>query len=244
MQNTPRSKEFDDVYFSESGGLAETRHVFLDANGLPGRWKGLPQFTICETGFGTGLNFLAVWKLFRETREAGAHLHFISVEKFPLDAGQIKDYLSAWGDELKYELKTLCERYPKTCHPERSEGSQLKRDSSSPRIESGAPQNDRLVLKMDESATLTLYFDDVNNAMPVMQQKVDCWFLDGFKPASNPEMWSDVVFKNMTRLSNPGATFATFTAAGAVKRGLKDAGFTVEKKDGFGWKRDMLAGHL
>src|SRR5688572_23483491 len=103
MQKTPRSKEFDDVYFSESGGLAETRHVFLDGNGLPGRWKGLPQFTIFETGFGTGLNFLAVWKLFRETRDAGGHLDFISVEKFPLAAAQIKDYLSPWSDELKYE---------------------------------------------------------------------------------------------------------------------------------------------
>jgi tRNA 5-methylaminomethyl-2-thiouridine biosynthesis bifunctional protein len=219
MQNTPRSKEFDDVYFSESGGLAETRHVFLEANGLPARWKGRPQFTIFETGFGTGLNFLAAWKLFRETRDAGAHLDFISVEKFPLDAGQIGEYLSGWGEELKYELQALCSHYPKEI-----KGTQR--------------------IFMDESATLTLHFDDVNNVMPMVQDKIDCWFLDGFKPSSNPDMWTDVLFQNMARLSNPGATFATFTAAGVVKRGLKDAGFVVEKKDGFGWKRDMLAGHM
>lgn len=219
MQKTPRSKEFDDVYFSESGGLAETRHVFIDGNGLPGRWKGRPQFTIFETGLGTGLNFLATWKLFRETREAGAHMDFISVEKFPLDAAQIKDYLSLWSDELKYELEILCGNYPK---------------------ETAGTHK----IVMDDSTALTLIFEDVNNALPIMEEKVDCWFLDGFKPVSNPDMWSETVFQNMVRLSNPGATFATFTAAGAVKRGLQAAGFTVEKRDGFGWKRDMLTGYL
>jgi tRNA 5-methylaminomethyl-2-thiouridine biosynthesis bifunctional protein len=219
MQNTPRSKEFDDVYFSAADGLAETKHVFLQGNGLPERWKGRSQFTIAETGFGTGLNFLAAWKLFRETKEAGAHLDFISVEKFPLNAGQIADYLSGWNDELRYEMEILRARYP-------------------------AETKDAQKIFMDESVTLTIYFDDVNTALPLMQQKVDCWFLDGFKPASNPDMWTHAVFQNMARLSNPGATFATFTAAGVVKRGLKNAGFHVEKRDGFGWKRDMLAGYF
>ena len=219
MQGTPRSKEFDDVYFSAADGLAETKHVFLEGNGLPGRWKGRPQFTIGETGFGTGLNFLAAWKLFRETKDEGAHLDFISVEKFPLDAGQIKEYLSVWGGELKYELESLCSHYP-----QETKGVQK--------------------IFTDESVSLTIYFDDANNAFPLMQQKVDCWFLDGFKPAANPDMWTGTIFSNMLRLSNPGATFATFTAAGAVKRGLQDAGFHVEKRDGFGWKRDMLTGYL
>lgn len=217
MTATPRSKEFDDVYFSAADGLAETKHVFLEGNGLPTRWKERPQFTIFETGFGTGLNFLAAWKLFRETKDAGVHLDFISVEKFPLNAGQIKEYLSVWGDELKDELDALCAHYP---------------------TETTGVQK----IFMDDKTTLTIYFDDVNAALPMVQQKVDCWFLDGFKPASNPEMWTPSVFENMARLSNPGATFATFTAAGVVKRGLKEAGFDVQKRDGFGWKRDMLVG--
>lgn len=239
MHITPRSKEFDDVYFSEKDGLAETRHVFIAGNHLPGRWADARQFTIFETGFGTGLNFLAAWRLFQETKAPEGRLHFISVEKFPLGAGQIKEYLSGW-EELGSELEILCGKYP-DIDPS---AARLRRFASAVALRAMADRQDNtvFVLEMDDAVTLTLIFGDVNDALPKLQQKIDCWFLDGFKPASNPEMWTDVVFQNMARLSNPGATFATFTAAGVVKRGLKEAGFTVEKVQGFGWKRDMLRG--
>ncbi len=217
MTVAPRSKEFDDVYFSKEGGLAETRHVFLEGNGLPGAWPGKPGFVIAETGFGTGLNFLAAWKCFREAAETGARLDYISFEKYPLRPEEIREYLKPWSDECAHELPRLIE-----CYPLRIPGFH------------------RII--MGEGVTLTLIFDDVNKAMPELDARVDCWFLDGFKPASNPEMWGAAVFENMARLSRPGATFATFTAAGAVKRGLEAAGFQVEKRKGFGAKRDMLAG--
>ena len=103
MLGAPRSKEFDDVYFSRNDGLAETKHVFLASNGLPEGWSGRERFVIAETGFGTGLNFLAVWKLFRETAK-GERLDYISVEKFPLSKREIfealRQVLSLGGEDL------------------------------------------------------------------------------------------------------------------------------------------------
>ncbi len=216
---TIRSSVFDDVYFSAEDGLAETRHVFLDGNGLPGAWTGRERFVIAETGFGTGLNFLSAFKLFRETAAPGQRLEFISFEQYPLSLAEMESALSHWlGDVFAGEFPALARVYP-----EKLTGTH--------------------VLDVAENASLTLIFEDVNTAMPGWNNAgVDCWFLDGFKPSSNPQMWSETVFAAMARNSNKGARFATFTAAGAVKRGLIAAGFEVNKVKGFGRKRDMLAG--
>jgi tRNA 5-methylaminomethyl-2-thiouridine biosynthesis bifunctional protein len=213
--SAPRSKQFDDVYFSAENGYAETQHVFLAGNGLPEGWQGL-DFTIAETGFGTGLNFLCAWRLWNETN-AGRKLHFISVEKFPLTVGEIEQAMEGWRDKFPEELGALLVKYPANC-------------SGTQRIDIG------------KNCTLSLSFGDANDVMPGWSEKVDCWFLDGFKPSSNPEMWSEIVFQNMARLSKPGATFATFTAAGFVKRGLVAEGFDVKKIQGYGRKREMLTG--
>lgn len=218
-KGAPRSKEFDDVYFSALDGLAESRYVFLKSNNLPAAWVDQDDFVICETGFGTGLNFLAAWSLFRETAAEGKRLHFISFEKFPLKASEITEYLDPWADQFPDLLDELAQRYPITI-----------------------PGFHRV--EFDDGTLLTLIFDDINDAMPRLEAKVDCWFLDGFRPASNPDMWSDTVFENMARLSKRGASFATFTAAGFVKRGLNDVGFEVEKIAGFGRKREMLIGRF
>jgi tRNA 5-methylaminomethyl-2-thiouridine biosynthesis bifunctional protein len=216
-----RSAQFDDIYFSPEDGLAETRHVFLAGNDLPESWarkdQGRGRFTIAETGFGTGLNFLAAWELFARTAKPGQVLDYISFEKFPLAPAQIEGALAPWP-ELKPYLDQLLSQYPI-----RAAGWH------------------RLVFG---NVRLTLIFDDVNAAIArvAAPRGVDAWFLDGFAPAKNPDMWSDVLFGNMARLSAPGARVATFTAAGAVRRGLADSGFAVEKKKGYGRKRDMTAG--
>ncbi len=215
MKGAPRSKEFDDVYFSAENGFAETQHVFIRGNGLPEAWAGR-DFTIFETGFGTGLNFLCAWRLWNETN-AGRKLYFISVEKFPLSRAEIESALEMWRGNFEGEFAALLENYPGNL-------------SGTHRI------------AMGENCMLTLIFEDVNVAMPELNEAIDCWFLDGFRPASNPEMWSETVFQNMARMSKKGATFATFTAAGFVKRGLATAGFDVKKIQGYGRKRDMLVG--
>ncbi len=213
----PKSIEFDDLYFSADNGLAESKFVFLDGNKLPETWLEPDRFVICETGFGTGLNFLSAWKLFEETTDPQQSLDFISFEKYPLDAEKIGLYLQPWLTFFDGRLQKLVLHYP-------------------PKI----PGFHRIVL--NERVTLTLIFDDINDAIPKLVADVDAWFLDGFKPSTNPDMWSDTVMENMARLSRKGTRLATFTAAGKVRRGLIAAGFFVEKVTGFGRKREMIIG--
>lgn len=217
QKGAPRSHEFDDVYFSADDGLAESEHVFLDGNHLPRAWMGQEHFTICETGFGTGLNFLAAWRRFEETTAPHQKLDFVSFEKFPLDAEEIAVHLQPWAAFFEGYLGRLVDLYPPL-----------------------VPGFHRISLS--NRVTLTLIFDDVNAAIPQVQARVDAWFLDGFKPSTNPDMWSDVVFEHMARLSVPGTRIATFTAAGHVRRGLGSVGFEVSKVAGFGRKRDMTVG--
>jgi len=213
----PKSREFDDLYFSADDGLAESKFVFLDGNNLPENWRNAERFVICETGFGTGLNFLSAWKLFEETTELHQSLDFISFEKYPLQGEEIGMYLQPWREFFGDRLQQLLAHYP-----------------------FGIPGFHRVVL--NDRVTLTLIIDDVNVAIPKLIADVDAWFLDGFKPAANPDMWSDTVIENMARLSRKGTRLATFTAAGKVRRNLIAAGFSIEKVAGFGRKRDMMIG--
>ena len=220
MKGTIRSDQFDDVYFSVDDGLAETTHVFLEGNDLPAGFDACGEdIVIVETGFGTGLNFLAAWRLFDEHRRKGQRLHFISFEQFPLSADEIRTALLPWENAFGSRIEDMLHVYPKIF-----EG--------------------RFSLPMDEDVSLTIYFWDVNDAIIDVQASVDFWFLDGFTPAKNPEMWTDLLFENMARLSRNGARFATFTSAGFVKRGLQSVGFDVSKRSGFGCKRDMLVGKI
>ena len=225
-QGLPVSGRFDDVYFSKEDGLEESRYVFLDHNGIPERWQETSaRFTIFETGFGTGLNFLLTRQAWKEHRQSpgveqntAQHLHYISVEKYPLNREELRQALSLWP-HLMDQAEDLINQYP-------------------------LPVSGFHSLRFpDEHLTLTLIFDDVKHAVQQISGPVDTWYLDGFAPSRNPEMWSEELFRNMARLSLPGTTVATFTAAGLVKRGLKGAGFTVSKVKGFGRKREMLCGH-
>ena len=244
MVLVPRSKRFDDVYFSVQDGLAETNHVFIKGNNLANRWQELAKqesakndlssgnFIIAETGFGTGLNFLAAWKLWRDVvgENNSAGLEFISIEKYPLTREYISKVLSVWENDLGDLLPVFCGKYP---------------DIKAGTKEEGINNIYRLDFCDYGNVNLTLHIGDVNEIMPTLDfdKKIDAWFLDGFKPASNPDMWSSEVFKNMARLSKPDSTtVATFTAAGAVRRGLSQHGFNVSKISGYGRKREMTIG--
>jgi tRNA 5-methylaminomethyl-2-thiouridine biosynthesis bifunctional protein len=211
----PVAPDFDDIYFSAEGGLDETRAVFLAGCGLPERWQGRRNFVIGELGFGTGLNFLGAWQHWKETRPKDGWLHFISIEKFPLRVDDLRKALSAFP-ELAALSGQLIAQWPQPLKG----AHRLRFDA------------DRL--------TLTLFQDDIADALPQIEANVDAWFLDGFAPAHNGAMWSETVWPELARLSAPGARVSTFTVAGAVRRGLSAAGFTVEKKPGFGKKRERL----
>ncbi|NVK42631.1 MAG: bifunctional tRNA (5-methylaminomethyl-2-thiouridine)(34)-methyltransferase MnmD/FAD-dependent 5-carboxymethylaminomethyl-2-thiouridine(34) oxidoreductase MnmC [Oceanospirillaceae bacterium] len=217
--DTPVSGQFDDIYFNKDGGHAETEHVFLDGNRLRERFASLeaPIFSIAETGFGTGLNFLCARALWLKLAPADACLHFVSVEKYPLRPGDLARALAHW--------------------PEFSNGSEQLLAQYPPR----AAGFHRLELD-DGRVRLTLMFGDAIDSYSQLEARVDAWFLDGFAPAKNPDMWQPELFSQIARLSRPGTTLATFTAAGFVRRGLQAVGFRMEKAPGFGRKREMLRG--
>lgn len=218
----PYSSAFDDVYFSSDDGLAETHYVFIEQNQLEQRFNHLQKnvFTIIETGFGTGLNFLCVWKLWLSCAPSDAQLNFISCEKYPLTKQDLTVAL-IYFPTLSHFSTQLIERY------------NVSDTQQSMSFDSGRIRLNLLI--GDASEQLSLLNEDL---------AVDAWFLDGFAPSKNPDMWSDKLFKQMASLSNTGTTFATFTSAGLVKRGLQDVGFSVNKVVGFGKKREMLAGYF
>ena len=220
-RGVPFSMDFGDVYFSEAGGMDETTHVYLEQNQLASRFRsctGNSSFTIAETGFGTGLNWLATMSLWQRESSAG-WLHYVSVEKHPLALPDLEKAQGLWPAFHEFAA-ALQKHYPRLL-----------------------PGFHRIALPQWRS-TLTLYFGDVADMLPGLVARVDAWFLDGFAPARNPEMWTSGLYEAMARLSQPSATLATFTAAGHVRRGLQAAGFHVEKVAGFGLKREMLRGQF
>jgi len=219
----PLSQQFDDVYFSRHSGIDETRYVFLEQNHLPERLEALAAteaatFHIGETGFGTGLNFLCAWQL-RDQIAPNCRLQFTTVEKFPLTAEHLAKALASWPELADYS-KRLIEFYP--C------------------LTAGWHR----ISFIEERIDLNLFIGDVLDGFRSQRGPIDAWFLDGFAPAKNPEMWSPELFQQLVRLGQTGTTVSTFTAASAVREGLREAGFEITRVKGFGRKRHMLTGRL
>lgn len=215
----PRSGLYGDVYFSAEDGLAESRAVFLSGAGLPEAWAGRADFTIGELGFGTGLNIAALLDLWSRMRPAGGRLHIFSIEGHPIARADAARALARWP-ELAPVADALLAGWPR-----RARGFH--------RVELPGL-----------NATLDLAVMDAAEALAQWDGQADAWFLDGFSPATNPAMWSQPVLDLIAARSAPGAVAATFTVAGAVRRGLQAAGFAVDKRPGFGRKRERLEARL
>lgn len=213
------SETYGDTYWSLDGGLDETRHVFLSGNDLPARWQARERFTILETGFGSGLNFLCAWQRFQETACTGARLHYLSVDKHPFRREDLERLYRNWP-ELAPLGAGLLARYP----PLVAGFHRLHLDGG--------------------RVSLTLLWGEATDMLEQVEAGIDAFFLDGFAPSHNPDMWSEALFAQLARLAAPGATFATYSAAGKVSRGMTAAGFAVAKRPGFGRKREMLAGRF
>lgn len=214
----PYAARFGDIYYSREDGLAESRHVFLGGNDLPQAWRNAPCFCVAELGFGTGLNFLAAWDLWRRTRAPGARLHYVAVEGFPLTRAERGACLAPW-DELAPLARALEAAYPE---PQRG----FHRVFPS--------------VAGERDVMLTLLYGDAAAMLGQLEARVDVWFLDGFAPDKNPDMWTAGIFSEMARLSHAGTTAATYSVAGAVRRGLDTAGFEIARAPGYGAKREML----
>lgn len=216
----PFSTQFQDVYFSSDNGLLETEYVFLQGNDLENRWQqpDIKAFTIMETGFGTGLNFLCAAKRWLESAPKQAVLQFISVEKYPLTLQDINTALQLWPDLASFSAPLLAQ-YTSLI-------------------------DTHTISLYDNSVQLTLLIGDATEQLAQISHKADAWFLDGFSPAKNPDMWQATLFEQMAKHSHAASTFATFTSAGLVRLGLAEAGFHVNKRSGFGKKREMIYGRF
>lgn len=210
--DVPVSRRFDDPYFSLSGGLAETRHVFLAGNDLPDRFRG--GFALAELGFGTGLGMLAAADAWA-AHGAPGDLHLTSFEAFPIAA-----------DDMARALAVFPELAPRA---ERLIDGWTKGDT---RIDLG------------DGARLEIVLGDARETVPAWMQRADAWFLDGFSPARNPELWQPSLIKEVARHTVPGGTAATYSAAGHVRRALAEAGFDVARVPGFGRKRHMTRARM
>lgn len=213
----PFSETFGDHFYAREDGRAETAHVFLGQNGLPERWKTGSDFVIGELGFGTGLNFLETWRQWIETRSETGTLTFATFEAFPMERNAIEKAISRWP-----ELAGLCARLIETW------------DSLS-----GQPQR----WQMDGQTVLEVHVGEALSGVATWSGAADAWYLDGFAPSRNPDMWSAELMQAVHDHTRAGGTFASYTAAGWVRRNLQAAGFTVEKIAGHGAKRDMIRGH-
>ena len=215
----PRSRLYGDVYFSSADGLAETRAVFLTGCGMPEMFAGRERLVVGELGFGTGLNIAALLDLWRREASPTAHLHIFSIEAHPISREDAARALAVWP-QLGEAAQVLLDAWP------------------------GQARGFHRVDLPGFRATLDLAVMDVRPALEAWDGAADAWFLDGFSPALNPAMWSEDILAAVAARSAPGARAATFTVAGAVRRGLQAAGFEIAKRPGFGRKKDRLEAWL
>ncbi len=214
---TPYSPLYGDVYHSGDSGPGQARHVFLAGNDLPRRWAGARVFTILETGFGLGLNFLATWRAWRDDPARCERLHYVSIEKHPFERDALAVLHRRYA-EFAPQAAALRQAWPLL-----------------------VPGLHRLQFE-DERLTLTLAFGDAAELVRILRLRADAVYLDGFAPRCNAGMWSPQLLRSLARLALPGTTVSTYSSAAAVREGLEAAGFELEKRPGYGRKRDMLRG--
>lgn len=215
-KGVPKSKIFDDFYFSSDSGIDESYYNFISHNFLEDRFLRLEdnrEFIVIETGFGSGLNFLLTLGLWKKNAPKSTTLRFISIEKYPLKSEDLVKILNLFP---KVDKSQLIEKYYIT--------------------------NNGLNNYKFDNVELDLVVDDICNLKNYSFQKADAWFLDGFTPARNEEMWTEELFHNISSLSYKGTTFATFTASSLIRKRLQKYGFEVRKDKGFGEKREMMYG--
>lgn len=181
--------------------------------------NGLPErfrdgFRIAELGFGTGLNALVTARAWQNSGTKG-RLHFTSFEAFPM---RRDDMAKALGSFV---------------------GAGLEIDAL---LRSWQPEGG--VFTLAPSVTLEVIIGDARDTLAAWKGQADAWYLDGFSPAKNPELWSEDLMAQVGSHTALGGTCATYTAAGFVRRGLEAAGFEITRAPGFGRKRHMTRGIL
>ena len=214
----PCSKLFGDPYFSLVNPLKESQYVFLDSTNIVQRWKN-PSFTIAELGFGFGINFITTLNAWREHHRPEQHLHYISIEKYPVQPADLSQCYQRLNIPSAL-TEHLLEHYPLPV------------------------QGFHRIEYNQYNLTLTLVFGEALDCLEQCNFVADAWFLDGFSPNKNKALWTNDIAKQVCRLTRKSGTLSTYSAASEVRKSFSNAGFTLEKKPGYGKKREMLAGTL
>ena len=215
-EDIPYSTRFEDTYYTKSDGRGETDHVFINGNHLPRRWPNNSSFTIAELGFGTGLNFLQTVFRWNGLKSPGASLNFFSFEQYPMPTDAMAHALSHWP-QLGELAHRLC---------------------SSWQVDGGI-----FDWQFARDIQLRVIFGDANLTLPNTELLADAWYLDGFSPAKNPQLWNLNLMQQVHSATKSGGTFATYSVAGMVRRNLQAAGFEISRNRGYGTKREMLSGY-
>jgi len=240
QDGSPYPEQFNDIYFASEFGYQQSKEIFVNGNDIPARLMAAKEtFTIAETSFGTGLNLLLTLQAYQKIQQGYddynelaakqglaqkklAKLNFISVEKSPLSKAQLVKSLHALP-QLNTFAELLLAQYPNINNIAEFQASFF-----------------------NGQVNLTVIFGDATESFSTLKADhsglVNAWYLDGFSPIKNPDMWNERLFTQIGRLSKPQASITTFTVAGFVKRHLQKIGFRVEKKPNLGNKKQMLSG--
>jgi len=219
---TPYSPMFKDVYFQAEQGIEESTYIYLNGTGFSEACKNRPeqkQFTVGEIGFGVGLNFLLSYRHFLEHSKPDQKLTYLSVEKYPI---HLEDLVSLYSrfPELSSVSKDLLDQYPVLTpgfHSLSLSGGRVK-----------------LILMLGDAHELFPQVELAGNP------GIEFWYLDGFAPSRNPDAFQDTIFASLSRISFPNACGASFTTASWVRRSLESLGFKINKRPGFGKKRECM----
>lgn len=212
------SKDYEDRYF-QVNGFEESKEVYIDGNNLEERWESFSGscFTIGELGFGLGLNFLTMMHCWLK-KERSFNLDYIGIDKKILEKSNLIMLEEAFPN-LKNEIKVL-----KECDIVGHNGFEC-------------------ISIPDLKIRLILITEDIQKAInDICVSNIDAWFLDGFDPKKNPEMWEEDILKTVFDLSSCDSSFSSFTSVGRIRRALLENGFEVSKVSGFGTKRHRIIG--
>ena len=236
---TPWSEAFGDIYWNRQGGLAEKQFVFIEANNLRARWQALqqPTFTIVETGFGFGLNFLLAARLWQQVAPKGALFHYLAIENAPVAPSDLAHLYKALGPSPAADGTVSTAQAPLA-------DRHLAEMAAAVLARYPLPAHGMHPLWITDTICLTLIYADVDAAAGMLTSPVDAFFLDGFSPSQNSAMWEPDLFCHWARLSHQHTTVSTYSVAGMVKRGLQAAGFEISKVPGFAGKAQMLTARL
>ena len=174
-------------------------------------WEKKSEFNVLEAGFGAGLNFLCAFKRFKNSDK---FLNFVSIEKAPIAKDDLARIYANFSELADVSGELLGAYPPLICGFHR--------------------------LNLAPNVTLTLCFGDVADVLDELSFSADAIFMDGFAPAKNEAMWSELVCAKIANLCALGASVCTYSASGALKRALQNSGFEVNLLKGYGKKREML----